>query len=299
MQPKPLLAAALVGTLFAAGSGHPAHAQDLGSMLKNLANHAAEKVIDQQVNPRRNAYGAQPQGAGPMPQINAAYDFTPGPVTLFQQDFASTAAGAMPADLKTNGSGQVVTVGGFGGRWLELRDGSTYKLQPRIDLPARFTVEFDLIPVAQEINDLNGFHFGFAHDNDVRAYIHDAYNGGSINNISLQYLNGGGGDVYVASSATRYHAFNKVDWRDYANRVTHVAIAVNGDQMQAYLNRMKVVDSRLFEQQRARHFYFSSSFNHRHDARLLVSNLRIGGFDANSATASSTQADAGFAPSGQ
>lgn len=276
MQPKSLLAAALVGTMCAAGFIHPAHAQDLGSMLKSLAGKAAQKAVDNTMDRQRSAPGTDRHGTGSMLRVNGAYDFMPGPVTLFQQTFASTPVGAMPTNLKTNGSGQVVTVDGLMGRWLELRDGSTYKLHPRLDLPTRFTVEFDFVPVAEQINDLSGFHFGFARDNDVRAYILDAYNGGSINHIGMQYRNG---DVSIASSATQYHSFQRIDWRDYANQVTHVAIAVNGDQMQVYFNRMKIADAKMFEQQRSRNFYFSSSLNHQHDAKLLVNNLRVGGFD--------------------
>lgn len=258
--------------------GPAARAQDWGSMVRSLAGEAAQKAIDREIDGPRSDTAAQGQAANPMLHIDSAYDFAPGPVTLFEQNFASTPPGAMPADLKTNGSGQVVTVAEFPGHWLELRDGSSYKLRPPMHLPARFTIEFDLIPVAEQISDLDAFSFGFAHDNSAGAFINDAYNNNAINCVALEYINGGAGDISVSSSATRYSNHSDIDWRDYANRVTHVAIAVDGNLMTVYLDHMKIADAQLFEHNVERYFYFSASLGHHQDARLLVGNLRIGGF---------------------
>lgn len=277
MEHRAACVAVVVGALAAMAYAPASQAQDLGSFLKTIGEEAVQKAVDGQMGQKANP-GAQGQQPGQMLQINGAYDFTPGPVTLFQQNFVSTPVGAMPSDIKTNGSGQVVTLQAYPGHWLELRDSSTYKLHPAIDLPNRFTIEFDVIPVAEKISDLIGFAFGFAHDNSVGSYISDAFNDGAINYVKLGYQNGGGGDIIVASSATNYNNDTNFDWRDYANHVMHVAIAVNGDQMQVYLDHMKIADSRLFEHALTRYFYFDSSFEHYHDAKLLVSNLRIGGF---------------------
>lgn len=287
MDRKTPLGIACTAVLLILGSSQPAHAQ-LTSLLHDLGSQAEQQVtqkVENSLTQHGQSQNGQAQSANPMLQINGAYDFTPGPVTLFQQDFATTSIGGMPQDLKTNGSGSVVTVPGIPGHWLELQDSSTYKLNPAIELPQRFTVQFDVIPVAAKITDLDYFNFGFAHDNTVGAYIDDAYNNGAITNVQFSFINGTG-DIISASSATDYHNDVSMDWVDYANQILHIAIAVNGDRMQAYLDHRKIVDTKAFVHTFSRYFYFSSSFQHTHDAKLLVSNLRIGGFAPAGATSS-------------
>lgn len=79
------------------------HAQ-FGSFVKSLASHEAEKAAQDKLDHHANTAKTQSQnvnsnnsesnnGDGHMLQLNGAYSFTQGPVTLFEQNFASTPTG--------------------------------------------------------------------------------------------------------------------------------------------------------------------------------------------------------------
>lgn len=238
----------------------------LAALLIALAGllTAQAQMADERVPP---AEKSQPAGRG----------FVPGPTTLYALDLAAAPLGAMPRDLRTNGSAKVVTADGIPGHWLALADSSTYKLSPalHVSLPPRFTVEFDVIPLSESTpSDLGEFSFGFARDDAVRAFIRDANHGGAINNVNFNYLEG---RLVVASSASGYHKTTDIGWGRYAYHPVHVAIAVDGDRMQVYLDRRKMLDARMFRGA-AGHFYFSASPHTQPGAQLLFGNLRIGGF---------------------
>lgn len=256
---------ALSLTPFLAGT---AHAQFRG-MLEHLTKSAVRAATD--TRDRADADAQDAEGQPHRLTIDRTSDFTAGSRTLATSDFAATPKGAMPADWKTNGSGSVVAVAQLPGKWLALAPDASYKLARPPVLPDRFTVEFDLVPAADEVGDFDSVLFGFAHDNSTRAFISDAYNGGAINGVDLNF----GGSTSVSSSATDYSHFDDIDLRDTANRIIHVAMAIDGDQMRVYLDGRKIADARLFNGNDARYFFLSSPLNYRHGATMLFGNFRI------------------------
>ena len=48
------------------------------------------------------------------------YDFTPGEQVIFYENFESDAIGDFPARWNTNGSGEVVTLEGYEGKWFKM-----------------------------------------------------------------------------------------------------------------------------------------------------------------------------------
>lgn len=284
--------AGVLSTLFYVPS---LHAQ-FGSFVKSLAGQEAQKVAqdkldhhDSQTKPQ-NQNGSDANstsnGNSQMLQINGAYSFTPGPVTLFQQNFASTPTGSMPPDIKTNGSGQVVTIGSISGHWLELRDGSVYKLAGIANLLQHFTVQFDVIPAARKISDLSGFAFGFAPDNSLRDCGCKPGDEGAINQVWIGYQ----GWIIVKGNSTGYsHSKYGVSYTGDENQVAHFAITVNGGQMQVWMNHVKIADSRLFRHDPSRYFYLSTGSDSSYGAKLLLSNIRIGGFKPATTTQSTAR----------
>lgn len=272
------LAVALVGT----GLAIPAHAQ-LSSLLHALGQDAQQQIeqkaankMDQAINPSQAAQGSHD---GPLLKINGQSDFMPGPIVLYQNDFASTPIGALPSGWETNGSAQVVSLQNFPGKWLQLADGSHYRIDGVGNLPSHFTVQFDILPVAYKISDLQGFRFGFAQDNSARGCLCLDGQDGVENVVQVAYP----GWITSSSSATGYSGPQvSVDFGGYANQVMHVAIAVDRDQMQVYLNGNKIVDSRMFQNDRSRYFYLREDPGSAHDAKLLLGNFRIGGFQPKS-----------------
>ena len=79
------------------------------------------------------------------------YDFTPGDVPLFVEDFARETVGDFPRRLTLRGgNGEVAEWNG--GRWLRLTAGSAFEIPLRGPLPPRFTLEMDVAPAVDAIN---------------------------------------------------------------------------------------------------------------------------------------------------
>lgn len=262
-----------------------AHAQDAGSLLRSVAGSLTQRMqqnieqrpaqnVDNRVDSTNDRSGDRRRSL----IIHGQSDFVPGDVTLFQDDLASAPLGSMPSTWKTNGSGEVVSLQGIPGKWLQLQEFASYKLASPIDFPSRFTVEFDVVVAADQVRDAGNFVFGFARDNSVRNYIPDAYNEGALNGVSVPYMNGSSADVSVSSSATGYHHASPTDLTGYADRVMHVAFAVDGDTAQVYLDKTKVADTRLFDHNPVKHLFLSAPIRYDHGARILASNFRIAGF---------------------
>lgn len=75
------------------------------------------------------------------------YDFVPGDLILYFDDFSQDAIGDFPALWTTNSGGEVKTVNIAPGNWFHLNgENATYCYTRQIDFPDNFIVEFDIIP---------------------------------------------------------------------------------------------------------------------------------------------------------
>ncbi len=97
-----------------------------------------------------------------LTQIYSKFDFVPGEKIIFFDDFSGEAIGDFPLLWNTNGSGEIVTIPKYPGRWLKITNprGVTSLLNP-LTLPENYTIEFDIIP--QKDNPPNGsqaYRFG-------------------------------------------------------------------------------------------------------------------------------------------
>ena len=75
------------------------------------------------------------------------FDFIPGEKVIAFEDFSQDAVGDFPARWNTNGSGEVVTLSKFQGKWLKVDNASGVSFIPDDfnNLPENFTLEFDLV----------------------------------------------------------------------------------------------------------------------------------------------------------
>ena len=215
---------------------------------------------------------AQAADGGGASIVNRSFDFVPGDRVIYQDNLASSAPGRMPTSWKTDGSGEVVTLQGIPGQWLAMRESAHYKLGAPLDLPSRFTLEFDVVVAADKVKDLTTFTFGFAHDNSVASR-----NAGPINEVGLTYMNGDAGTV-TSRATDYYHPFD-FNYSGYVNRPMRVSIAVDGDQMKVYLDRTKIADTRLFRGEPSRHFFMEAPIRMENGGTLAVSNFRFATFN--------------------
>lgn len=85
------------------------------------------------------------------------YDFVPGDQILFFDDFSQDAIGDFPALWTTDGSGEVKTISGYSGNWLNFTSSeNAYCLMKDLTLPDNFILEFDLVVPRRADDDMHG-----------------------------------------------------------------------------------------------------------------------------------------------
>jgi OmpA-OmpF porin, OOP family len=73
------------------------------------------------------------------------FDFVPGEQVILFEDFSRDAIGDFPSNWNTDGTGEVVTLGGMEGRWLKWVSGSSYGPLLKSAFPDNYTMEFDIV----------------------------------------------------------------------------------------------------------------------------------------------------------
>lgn len=221
-----------------------------------------------------NTGGTQGAGAGNESNraitINSKYDFVPGEKVIFFDDFTAEAVGDFPVLWNTTGSGEVVTTDAAAGRWFHISNsrGITTLDEP-LTLPENYTIEFDVIPLADAKNNnataftfsiisttkpkvLNyglarpgeaGIRFNFAHTNSYFAY----YNDGTPPMDGRENLP-----------------------RLQANRQYRISIWVQKERVRLYVDQEK-----LFDSPKAMKKSYKFNMIRFDDGTPLVSNVRI------------------------
>ena len=258
-------------TLTAAGisCGLTANAQvnSLWQKAKDKATQKAGDLMDKKTS--------QPQDTGIRKSskltINSGFDFIAGDSVIFSEDFGATADGSSAHSFKTNGSSSVVSLKEIGGKWMSLQDNATYKLTKQLFYPRHFTLEFDILAVADQVKDIYPVVAGFTKDNSVRDY-----NSGDGAYLDLKYYNDN--DIDVNSSYVQKYLNTRLDLNVYANQKMHVSMVVDGERMVVYIDKTKLADTQLFLADSPKNFYISGPMQYHNGAKVLVSNFKIAVF---------------------
>lgn len=257
-----------VGSLL---TGFKAQAQ-FGDLMQKAKDKAAQKASDiMEKKSSSTEQASEKVKKSSKLTINSNFDFTAGDSILFAESFGNDADGSTTHIFKTNGSAGIVSLKEEGGKWLALQDNSTYKLAKQIFYPKHFTVEFDVIAVADQIKDINPFIIGFAKDNSIRDY-----DSGSGAYVDIMYYNSN--EVQINSSYNGKYLNTNFDLDRFANQKMHVSINVDGDRMVVYLDKTKLADTQLFLPASPKNFYLSAPSQYKNDAKILVSNFKIATF---------------------
>jgi len=257
-------------------TGFNANAQ-FGSLLQKAKDKAAQKASDafdkKTSSPSSSSSSSSTSGAPKSNKviINSGFDFVAGDTVLFAEDFSGIPVGSSAKTFKTNGSATIVSAGGESGKWLALADNATYKFTKQLFYPKHFTVEFDILAVADKISDIYPVTFGFVTDNSVRDYISS---GGAY--VQLKYYNND--DVSVDSEFLSKYLNSTFDLTTFTNRKMHVSLVVDGDRMVVYLDQTKLADTMAFMPTTAKNLYISAPMQYKNGSKVLVSNFRIMGF---------------------
>lgn len=241
------------------------------AQFKTLVNKAKAVITGgSSVNTGNSTSG---EGKKTAKIIDTASDFQAGDSVMFRENFSTSTTGSLPVSWKTNGSGKVIGIVDIPGKWLQLENGATYKLSRLINLPSKFSIEFDVVAVADQITDLDPLIFGCTVNNSIKSYVQDAYNNGGLFTTSLMYFNKN--EIVVSSSKTKAYLSTKYDLEGCANRVMHVAIAADGDHVNIYLDKTKITDTKLFNNDMSKYFFISAPLSSKNNAAIAIGNFEI------------------------
>ncbi|WP_407430146.1 hypothetical protein [Arcticibacter sp.] len=237
--------------------------------LEEKANKKIEEVLDGKSS---NAVNQKTDGSSHQnaPKVDEVYGFTPGGTVLFESDFKTDVAGRMAKKWKSSGSGSIVSIPDIPGKWLALSEKSTYKIDSLLNTPAAFTIEFDLITRSAEAADIGSMSFGFARDNGAKNHLTDAYNGNAITNTQLHFHNK---EITSSSSDTQVYNSVKYPFANYSNSLIHVAIEVEAESMRVYINKSKVLDTKMFKANVPKFFYLTAPFSYDQESKVYFGNF--------------------------
>ncbi|HYH55047.1 MAG TPA: hypothetical protein VD772_00460, partial [Anseongella sp.] len=174
-------------------------------------------------------------GASPSFSVYSKFDFLPGEDLLFYEDFSLDNTGDFPARWNTSGSGEVVSLSGQQGKWLQIPDNTTSFPETGKALPENFTIEFDLYyPSGVRRPPVT---FGFSEKADPAR---DGLRSGGLFYFQIDHFDDKAGystSLYSGRGTDKEYASNKA-----AGRVIRVSISVNGQRVRLYLDHEKLFD---------------------------------------------------------
>lgn len=179
------------------------------------------------------------------------FDFVPGEKVIFFDDFSQDNVGDFPAKWNTNGKGEVVTSNLYPGKWLKMRNSTTYL--PDIvsnKFPENYTIEYDMIANGEDR--AGGFTIeltGLQNKNQVPDASDQTSNTGLFLTMemsadgTIRYLTKSA--INIDGNATDGGAntdINDNTIQGKAGEKFHVSIAVNKQRFRFYVNEVKVLD---------------------------------------------------------
>lgn len=214
--------------------------------------------------------------------VKSNSDFVPGSTVIFSDDFSQDAIGDFPAQWNTNGSGEVVTIDGLKGKWLSVVHNSV--INPVMDkaLPENATVEFDLYLQADGQQSTPFIQFGLTPVRDILKEDMFYRNRFFINLHRYSEKDGQTLEYGLKNDVIG----NKSDFplTKYANKVLHVAIAINKTRIRLYLDDSKVIDlPRALTTDMLNNFFLNNNYLiPASEIPMFISNVRIASADVDS-----------------
>ena len=175
------------------------------------------------------------------------FDFVPGEKTIFFDDFAQDNIGDFPVKWNTNGKGEVVTNSRYPGKWLKMRNSTTYL--PEISsnkFPDNYTIEYDMVVTGEDRS--GTFNLELTSLPNKQQVPGAGDNPGPGLYLTTQ-MNSSGQIRYIIQTTLidGSNAGGNTDLNDETltgkpNEKFHVSIAVNKQRFRYYVNEVKVLD---------------------------------------------------------
>jgi outer membrane protein OmpA-like peptidoglycan-associated protein len=227
----------------------------------NKIDKEVDKTLDEIENPStsKDAEGtgkgttANLETSGEAHDIKAysKYDFVAGEKIVYAEDFAQDEIGELPLNWNTGGKAELVTMDAFDGKWLRLYQNAVYLTSNTDSFSKNFTVEFDIILQLKSLGYSYPYiSFGFlASDNkptndnsflDYRSTFQSA-------EVYVRPSGGGSSSIYAETFANKSRHFlaetqNLSAIENYYNKISHVAMQVQGSRFRVWINGEKKYD---------------------------------------------------------
>jgi OOP family OmpA-OmpF porin len=185
------------------------------------------------------------ESKGPGLKAYSKFDFVPGEKILYAEDFSQDAIGEFPLKWNTNGSGEVVTIEGLPGKWLQLNEATRYESPYKTKLPDNFTIEYDLLVEFKDDQNVPDVHTIIYREIDKNrhagAFFKVMPNGGNSQVPDAVGYHSQNVQGYTDLTGKYYYVnhFNEVN---HTLKPVHVAIWVQKQRFRAWVNHEKVYD---------------------------------------------------------
>lgn len=207
--------------------------------------------------------------------VNSNFDFEPGNVVIFEDNFKRDNPGDFPAKWDTNGSGEMVTVNGE--KWFNIAvDAKTF---PHISqpLPNNYTIEFDLLTEHLTKDNTNV-------SSSLYLYLESApkfESGSSYMHTNISFLQYGGESwtnvIKYANGREEIKNSIRKDYKDEINGKSRISISVNGPRLRMWVNEEKIVDVPRLVPDGNLYFKMEPRFlnSNKKNNRIFIRNFRI------------------------
>ena len=203
------------------------------------------------------------------------YDFVAGEKTLYFDDFSRVEIGDFPADINTNASGEIVTINGKEGKWLNLTKNGNFLFDAIKTLPENFTLEFNAGIQNDPSNNYSGLGLIFS---TVKEDLlkQNFFSAGT----SALFLHPGAAEasVSVISSNTNGVSFdNQIkmpQWDVADNRFVKVSIWRQKGRLRVYANEDKLVDIPRFFTENDGQYQMSICRNFFNECSVFINNIK-------------------------
>lgn len=167
-------------------------------------------------------------------QSYSKFDFVPGDKVIFFDDFSQDNIGDFPALWFSNGSGEVVTLNNYPGKWLNLKAEGCFYPEKDLLTTENFTVEFDLI--ATTLTDF-GFYI-------VSGNIKDPTEGGAVPGVAGLKTKIHESGVDLSAYANSEYTLNaQGGYEIKPDEKNHFSFWIQKTRIRIYINDKKVVDA--------------------------------------------------------
>ena len=171
--------------------------------------------------------------------VNSNFDFEPGNVVIFEDNFNRDNPGDFPAKWDTNGSGEIVTVNGE--KWFRLANSGMFIPMASQNLPENFTIEFDLLTTGLD-NKTSSQAMVTLFLSDNGKY-EKGRNWSMVEISPCQYIGNIGALEKVTNGEREMRNQIGKDYRNAIKGKSKISIAVNKSRMRVWINDNKIVDA--------------------------------------------------------